>query len=836
MNGTVTFGGWHRSRLVSAIRLAMLGLLAILPACNGSSSNSPSSTRPPNILFIVMDDVGIDQVGNFYKDGTLPASLPNMNAIASAGVKFTNTWVMPECSPSRAAFFTGRYPLRTGVTSALIDNMLPASQTSPYETTLPRVLATAGYTSAMIGKFHLGDHNPAGDCSPSTLGFDYFDGNLGASPGSIDTQAGMTDVDPGTFPCGFDQSGNTGACYQPDGTCAMTSDGKTCLEDTGLFLVGMNCQKPTPPILDFSRTNSYYVWARSTVIGAIPPPTAPNQCDNEPKIYRQYMTSAQTDSSVAWWNGQRGPRMLSVTYNAVHTPYQQPPATPTLSGPNFVCVGNSTLQILSQRQIATTMLQTMDQDIGRLLANMGLATLDANGTIITVAKPDGPHIPELDRANTMVAIVGDNGTYGVLVASPFDPINSKGTVHQTGVWVPAIIAGARVKGIHGRNVNAMVNAVDFFQLFSDAAGVKANEIVPPAHHLDSLPMLSYLTNPNTPPQRAINFTQLGPGVFQIPTNPVTRSWPCIIGATVGSQGGNPTLTGGTCSDVLFNSQSFCEQENNGVWLGPQNLDQPPLQFPNPDTADHSWNSCCDAQNDLDATLRLLPKNQYATRDVGYKFIQEEINDCDAPLCPGEQCDTVFPPFGTITTSSFYSLNPTSTNPAALDCPFGTMNSACPTPNDLACAPDSGMPPESCVPSALRPEYEKLQASLNTLLASEPVCTGDGNLDKFVNQFDVDGVNDFQGVSSFFDFNDDGTTDAQDLAIVKANLGTDCLGSHATCIRSDLNRDGKVNGKDLNLLNAAFGKPCALCGADLNGDGVVNQTDRNIMKQAIATCN
>ncbi len=70
----------------------------------------------------------------------------------------------------------------------------------------------------------------------------------------------------------------------------------------------------------------------------------------------------------------------------------------------------------------------------------------------------------------------------------------------------------------------------------------------------------------------------------------------------------------------------------------------------------------------------------------------------------------------------------------------------------------------------------------------------------------------------------------------ANLGADCLGSSAICIRSDLNRDGKVNGKDLQLLNAAFGKPCALCGADLNGDGVVNQLDRNIMMKAIATCN
>jgi hypothetical protein len=144
-----------------------------------------------------------------------------------------------------------------------------------------------------------------------------------------------------------------------------------------------------------------------------------------------------------------------------------------------------------------------------------------------------------------------------------------------------------------------------------------------------------------------------------------------------------------------------------------------------------------------------------------------------------------------------------------------------------------MPPESCVPASLRPEYEKLQTSLTDLLASEPVCSGDGNLDQFVNQFDVQGVNDFLGVSSFFDFNDDGTTNSQDLAIVNANLGADCVG---ICLRSDLNRDGKINSRDLDLLDAALGKPCALCGADLNGDGIVNRIDQNIMLKAIGTCN
>src|SRR5208337_4894233 len=117
------------------------------------------------------------------------------------------------------------------------------------------------------------------------------------------------------------------------------------------------CQASTPSDLDFSRTNSYYVWNRSTVTGPIPPPTGLNQCSNEASVYRQYMTEAQTGSGIDWWKSQTGPRMLSVTYNAIHTPYQQPPSTPLLSSSAFVCVGNTAPDLASQRLIANAMLE-----------------------------------------------------------------------------------------------------------------------------------------------------------------------------------------------------------------------------------------------------------------------------------------------------------------------------------------------------------------------------------------------------------------------------------------------------------------------------------------------
>ena len=62
--------------------------------------------KHPNILFIIMDDVGIDQLKSF--NAAAPQVTPVMQTLAQQGVSFNNAWMMPECSPSRACFFTGR--------------------------------------------------------------------------------------------------------------------------------------------------------------------------------------------------------------------------------------------------------------------------------------------------------------------------------------------------------------------------------------------------------------------------------------------------------------------------------------------------------------------------------------------------------------------------------------------------------------------------------------------------------------------------------------------------------------------------------------------------------
>ena len=746
-------------------------LLSLSGAGCGDGQESAKSSPPPDILFILMDDVGIDQMTAFGWGGDDPASTPNINLIARASVKFSNVWSMPECSPARSTMFTGRWPLRTGVQSALVENMLPQDEVSPYEATLPRVLRNAGYASAMVGKYHLGNfNNPSGNCSPSTRGWDYFSGNLGADPPSIDMQGGLTAA-PAPLACGFNQSADPGACYFAGNTCRTEPNGKACLEAGGVFVVHTGCESPTPGDVDFSRDNGYYVWPKVTTKGALPPESAPGQCISDgssdcvpgndlacTSTTRQYMTVDQTDGAVDWWNGQKTPHMLTVSYNAMHTPYQQP-SSALLFQPGLDQTTCDPTDDADSRLLANSMLEAMDVAIGRLLNDLHLATLNSDGLITS-----------LHLGNTLLVIAGDNGTYGQVVKTPFDLARSKGTVYQTGVWVPMMVAGALVKS-PGRTVDALVNEADFFELFADVAGVDVHDpnVVPPSHILDSQPMLAYLTNPAQPPIRKFSFTQLGIGFFETPVNapaPAScvpnRSWPCVPGTQ--------------CVEGLIGNQARC-LDNAGTWYGP-----PDSCADSADPCDPAcpaqFTNCCEyvnSPNPTNETRTISPIQQYAVRNRDFKLVRLQLEDCSAPIDPStppSQRPFPWAEYGTKTVIEFYSLQPTAENPAGIDRSQDNLLKDCQgaTPSEC-CQPN----PAACLPAALQPIFNELSGEMTRVLNSEPACPGDGNLDKVVNQLDLDGVQAFMGSNpSFFDFNLDGQTDNLDRNIVLQNLGTHCL--------------------------------------------------------------
>ncbi|NCA71201.1 MAG: hypothetical protein EOM91_14060, partial [Sphingobacteriia bacterium] len=113
---------------------------------------STSPDDPPNVLMILVDDIGIDQWRAFGFGGVSAPETSSLNTIARSGVRFRETWSMPTCSAGRAAMFTGRLPQNNGVVTAILPTTdLAVSQVSPYEMTLPK--GQLGFMSPFVWMF-----------------------------------------------------------------------------------------------------------------------------------------------------------------------------------------------------------------------------------------------------------------------------------------------------------------------------------------------------------------------------------------------------------------------------------------------------------------------------------------------------------------------------------------------------------------------------------------------------------------------------------------------------------------------------------------------------------
>ncbi len=138
-------------------------------------SNVLAQTSRPNILVVLCDDLGYCDVGF---NGSPDIKTPNIDKLAKGGTVFTSAYVAhPFCGPSRAALMTGRYPQCIGTPYNLRDEGYETEDGVPLsETFMSNVLHDAGYYTAAIGKWHLGD---ADRFSPNNRGFDEFYGFLG---------------------------------------------------------------------------------------------------------------------------------------------------------------------------------------------------------------------------------------------------------------------------------------------------------------------------------------------------------------------------------------------------------------------------------------------------------------------------------------------------------------------------------------------------------------------------------------------------------------------------------------------------------------------------------
>jgi arylsulfatase A-like enzyme len=152
---------------MAVFRHVWLGLLALSAAVTVASmpASAQQQQAKPNILFIMGDDIGWMQPGIYHR-GLMVGETPNIDRIGNEGAIFMDYVAMQSCTSGRNAFFTGMYPLRTG----MIPPQLPGSPSylRPGTPALAKFLLDLGYNTGEFGKNHLGDHTAS---LPTAHGF-----------------------------------------------------------------------------------------------------------------------------------------------------------------------------------------------------------------------------------------------------------------------------------------------------------------------------------------------------------------------------------------------------------------------------------------------------------------------------------------------------------------------------------------------------------------------------------------------------------------------------------------------------------------------------------------
>lgn len=186
-----------RPAVRAVLATAFVALLALPASLHGADSarimalspHVPPAGEPLNVVVIIADDLGWGDIS--CQGSAVPNITPNIDALATRGVRFTNGYApAAQCSPSRAGMLTGRYPGRLHITTWIGSNEytmdgynIPVQQSfmNLEEVTLPEALKPLGYRSEQLGKWHIGDETET--YGPIPQGFDEEHGYCpGASP------------------------------------------------------------------------------------------------------------------------------------------------------------------------------------------------------------------------------------------------------------------------------------------------------------------------------------------------------------------------------------------------------------------------------------------------------------------------------------------------------------------------------------------------------------------------------------------------------------------------------------------------------------------------------
>lgn len=307
-------------------------------------AEAPDLPKPPNVLLLVADDLGYAELGS---QGNASVKTPKIDTFCKTAVRCTQAYVTaPNCSPSRAGFLTGRIPLRFGYEFNPIGarNEDPQTGLPTKQQTIAEYLHDAGYTTGLVGKWHLGG---AADFHPQRHGFDEFFGFL-----------------------------HEGHYFVPSPWNQTT----TWIRRKGL---------------PAGHTDRYEVTSRliySSHMGHDEPAYDANNPilrAGQPVVEEAYFTDAITREATSFIERYRTtPWFLYVAYNAVHSPLQ---------------AKNETLELFQEeddvhRRIFLAMLYDLDRSAGQILETLE-ATGQSDNTLVVFFSDNGGPTKETTASN-----------------------------------------------------------------------------------------------------------------------------------------------------------------------------------------------------------------------------------------------------------------------------------------------------------------------------------------------------------------------------------------------------------------------------------------------------
>jgi arylsulfatase len=151
--------------------------------------------KKPNIVYILADDVGYTELGSYGGGKLRGAPTPNLDKMASQGMRFLNFYSEVECSPSRGALTTGRHPVRNGLYNITLPGEVGAGLHEE-EVTIAEILSDGGYYSGHFGKWHMGGEK---EHYPTNQGFDEAEWSEGNPPWWVNNKDASASDDIGGF-------------------------------------------------------------------------------------------------------------------------------------------------------------------------------------------------------------------------------------------------------------------------------------------------------------------------------------------------------------------------------------------------------------------------------------------------------------------------------------------------------------------------------------------------------------------------------------------------------------------------------------------------------------